>query len=323
MQLFQVSEGTAAQRRLFFHAVDATDGITAETGLTGTGFVSENGATPVASSGSLTELNATNMPGRYYIELTAAELSTVGDIEFRFKAAACAEVVARGQVVPWDPYSALNMGLTALPAVAAEGAGGLYTRGTGLGQINQDANGRIDTNVAAMVAGAIASGVIAAAELTNIEDEIWDALKSAHVVANSFGDFLDIEVSGRAIAGDAMDLVAGAVDATAIATGAIDADAIAANAFTAAKFAADYLTAINGEVVNVLYTDTITELSVGIPATNPTIASAVMLVYMALRNKMDQSTSIWEIHNDAGTIITTKAKTDSGGIYSEAKMISG
>ncbi|KKL25817.1 hypothetical protein LCGC14_2401510, partial [marine sediment metagenome] len=197
MQLFQISEGTAVQRRLFFHAVDATDGITPETGLTGTGFVSENGAAVVASSGSLVELNATTMPGRYYIELTAAELSTVGDIEFRFKAAACAEVIARGQVVPWDPYNAVNMGLTALPAADAEAAGGLYTRGTGAGQINQDANGRVDTNVVAMVAGAIASGVISAAELTNIEDEIWDALKSAHIVANSFGDFLDIEVSTR------------------------------------------------------------------------------------------------------------------------------
>lgn len=35
---------------------------------------------------------------------------------------------------------------TALPAVAAEAAGGLYTRGTGAGQINQSANGMIDTN---------------------------------------------------------------------------------------------------------------------------------------------------------------------------------
>jgi hypothetical protein len=35
---------------------------------------------------------------------------------------------------------------TALPAVAAEAAGGLYTRGSGAGQINQQANGQIDTN---------------------------------------------------------------------------------------------------------------------------------------------------------------------------------
>jgi hypothetical protein len=42
------------------------------------------------------------------------------------------------------------LGLTALPNAAAEASGGLYTRGTGAGQINQDANGRIDVNVAAI-----------------------------------------------------------------------------------------------------------------------------------------------------------------------------
>ncbi|MHA2067291.1 MAG: hypothetical protein ACXABY_23230 [Candidatus Thorarchaeota archaeon] len=72
--------------------------------------------------------------------------------------------------------------------------------------------GAPDVNVASMDAGSIASGVIAAAELTNIENEIWDALKSAHVVANSFGDFLDIEVSSKADAGSAMTLTAAAVD---------------------------------------------------------------------------------------------------------------
>jgi hypothetical protein len=40
-----------------------------------------------------------------------------------------------------------GMAGTALPAVAAEAAGGLFTRGTGAGQINQAANGMIDTSV--------------------------------------------------------------------------------------------------------------------------------------------------------------------------------
>jgi hypothetical protein len=39
---------------------------------------------------------------------------------------------------------------TALPAVAAEAAGGLFTRGTGAGQINQEANGLVDVNVVEM-----------------------------------------------------------------------------------------------------------------------------------------------------------------------------
>src|SRR5574343_350227 len=46
---------------------------------------------------------------------------------------------------------------TALPDAAAEASGGLFTRGTGAGQINQDSNGRIDTNVAAISADSTAA----------------------------------------------------------------------------------------------------------------------------------------------------------------------
>jgi hypothetical protein len=49
-----------------------------------------------------------------------------------------------------NPYDAVRMGMTALPNAAAEAAGGLYTRGSGAGQIAQDANGRINANVAAI-----------------------------------------------------------------------------------------------------------------------------------------------------------------------------
>ncbi len=49
---------------------------------------------------------------------------------------------------------------TAVPAVAAEAAGGIYTRGTGAGQINQPANGSIDANV-----NAISDDTTAAANL--------------------------------------------------------------------------------------------------------------------------------------------------------------
>lgn len=98
-----------------------------------------------------------------------------------------------------DLYDAVRMGMTALPNAAAEAAGGLYTRGTGAGQINQDANGRADVNAVA-----------------------WNELAT---------------VTLPAVAGDAMDLVANAVDTTSVATGAIDADALGADAITSAKIA--------------------------------------------------------------------------------------
>ena len=45
-----------------------------------------------------------------------------------------------------DLADSVRAGLTALPNAAAEAAGGLYTRGSGAGQINQPANGQIDAN---------------------------------------------------------------------------------------------------------------------------------------------------------------------------------
>lgn len=81
-----------------------------------------------------------------------------------------------------------------------------------------------DMNVEAMDAASIASGVIAAAELTNIENEIWDALKSAHVVADSFGDFLDDEITSRQPSGNVTvgTIVANAINAASIAAAAMD-----------------------------------------------------------------------------------------------------
>lgn len=67
-----------------------------------------------------------------------------------------------------DLTDGVRMGLTALPNAAAEAAGGLYTRGSGAGQINQQANGQIDANLArwlnvapnALVAGLVQAGTV-------------------------------------------------------------------------------------------------------------------------------------------------------------------
>jgi len=222
VQLIQQSEGTAAYRRLYLHAVDASDGIAAETGLTGTGYVSKNGGTPAASSGSLVEISSSNMPGRYYVELTATEVNTLGLVEYRYKAAACAEIVQRAMVVPFDPYDSVRLGLTALPNAAAEAAGGLFTRGTGAGQINQGSNGLIDVNVEQWVdsvvnalqtgrvdayVGAMATDVITAAALSDgagdeIADQVWDEVITGHATADSFGLVFDSQIDGLRTYGD-------------------------------------------------------------------------------------------------------------------------
>ena len=78
--------------------------------------------------------------------------------------------------------------------------------------------------------------------------------------------------------------------------------------------------------VNAALDTAISELGVGIPAVTPTLRTGLMLLYMALRNKVDVDTTAadeLQVHNDAGVEIATKVLSDDGTVYSEAKMISG
>lgn len=67
----------------------------------------------------------------------------------------------------------------------------------------------------------------------------------------------------------------------------------------------------------------LTEIAQGVPSATPTLEDAIMLMYMALRNKLDVTSTFKEVHNDAGTVITKKALTDDGATYSEAKTETG
>lgn len=104
MFIMQQNEPHNEKRRVYIHLVDATDGITAETGITGKGKISKNGNAPVDTTNSIVEVDAVNMPGLYYLELTGAELSAAGWVQVRFKTAATAEFQDIGQVVAFDPY---------------------------------------------------------------------------------------------------------------------------------------------------------------------------------------------------------------------------
>lgn len=67
----------------------------------------------------------------------------------------------------------------------------------------------------------------------------------------------------------------------------------------------------------------IPELGVAAPTATPTVKTGLMLMYMALRNKLVVQTSgtdAIEIYNDAGTKIAAKTITDDGSDYTEAEM---
>lgn len=67
---------------------------------------------------------------------------------------------------------------------------------------------------------------LATAAEAEIADAVWDEATAGHVAAGSFG----LELQGKSEPGDAMDLVAGAVDAAAIAADAIGSSELATTA---------------------------------------------------------------------------------------------
>lgn len=106
------------------------------------------------SSGGFKEISSTNMPGMYRFDIPNAALVSGGSpavgryVTFMLKGATnMAPCVFELELTATNNQDSVRGGMTALPNAAAEAAGGLYTRGTGAGQIQQPANGYILTRL--------------------------------------------------------------------------------------------------------------------------------------------------------------------------------
>jgi hypothetical protein len=168
MILFQQAEATANRRKFKFVCVDDTDGVTPEHSLTFSSSevvwrVSGGSYAALTNIGSIVEVDATGEDAEYEGEFTQSELTGVdGAVYIKVKKTGVrTTVMCVGQVVPWDPYDAVRLGMTSLPNAAAEASGGLYTRGTGAGQINQPANGMVDVNAVRHLGTAYATPTVA------------------------------------------------------------------------------------------------------------------------------------------------------------------
>lgn len=112
----------------------------------------------------------------------------------------------------------------------------------------------------------------------------------------------------------AASIAANAIAASKIATGAITAAKFDTGAIDAAALATDAVQEIRDSVLN----GTLAELT-GDPGATPAVKDAVMLLYMALRNKRDTTASDDEIHNSAGSVVLTAAVSDDGTTFTKAK----
>lgn len=118
-RIYMLSDNTATRRRFPIYLVDATDGITPETGEAGgQPQLAKNGGAFVNTAATLTSVGN----GNYYVEFTGTEINTLGMIQVRFKSANTAEFAMDGQVVNLDPYTALPLALVSMFEGALEAA---------------------------------------------------------------------------------------------------------------------------------------------------------------------------------------------------------
>ena len=70
-------------------------------------------------------------------------------------------------------------------------------------------------------------------------------------------------------------------------------------------------------------TDQLAELAQGIPVKEPSLAAAIMLLYMMVRNNFAETETEKSVYNDAGVEIAKKVTSDDGTTYNEDEMVSG
>lgn len=235
------------------------------------------------SSGGFVEIDGTNMPGVYRLDIPNAALGTgVNEVEIIIFGATgmCAETVAIDLIN--QEVGDLNTGAITTATFAA-------------GAINN----------AALATGAIAAGNFAANAIT------------ATVVADGTIDLATFAAGAI----DSTVLAANAVGASQIASSAITAAKFAANAITSTVIAASAIGA--SQIASAALTDAkfdvIPDLASD-PGTTPSVFTAMALQYAALRNKSTATATARTIANNAGATILTKTLSDDGTTFSASKV---
>jgi hypothetical protein len=142
MYQIKQSEATAARRRIPVLFVSSTDGFTPTTPTSPASYISVNGGTFVATTNAVTLetlASGQSASGCYYLELTAAEVGTLGVINVNVQSTNCRQYNAVIQVMAYDAYDIIRLGLTSIPNVA-QGSVGAIPTGSATGQVTVATN---------------------------------------------------------------------------------------------------------------------------------------------------------------------------------------
>lgn len=141
------------------------------------------------SDGGFVEIDATNMPGMYRLDLSDTIVATAGSVTLMLKGASgMAPLPIELQVVAVNLEDSVRMGLTALPNAAADAAGGLPISDAG----GLDLDARLDVAVSSRLA---TSGYTAPLDAAGVRTAVGLASANLDTQLTAIDDYLDTEVA--------------------------------------------------------------------------------------------------------------------------------
>lgn len=152
----------------------------------------------------------------------------------------------------------------------------------------------------------VGAATVTASDISNIASAVWAEHYANHSAVSSFGSLVSV--------------VGTNANAAASRATVIESD-IATVSDAVSDLHSDFQSRVTGVVPTT--SDSLVELSQAAPSATPTRDNALMLLYMAMRNKLTVTSSAKKVHNDAGTNITTKSLSDDGTTYTESEMGAG
>lgn len=342
---------------LYFVAVDATDYVTRETGLTGfTVYRSRNGAAEVAyTTPTTTEIDATNMPGVYGLlideDTTIDSGSDSEEYCVHITKAGMAPVTRTLELYRRDTTSGRTLD------VSSGGEAGIDWANVGSQSTSVNLSGTT-TNLVNTVTtytgntvqtgdsfariGATGSGLTSLASqasVDTIDGIVDDILLDTAEIGTAGAGLTNINLPDQTmnITGDITGNLSGSVGSvtgmTASDVGAIKAktdnlpsDPADASVVAGLIAGLNNLSAaqVNAELLDVLTVDTFAEPGQGTPAATTTLANKLAFLYKAWRNKTTQTATTYSLFNDDAATVDHKATTsDDATTFTRGEIASG
>jgi len=313
-------------QKLVFVGIDSSDHITRKTGLSSfTVYYSLNGgAATVMTTPTVAELDATNMAGDYTLLVDeAGQASAAGELTLHITASGMDAVTRIVEIT--ENFEADNY---AVVAHADYGNAKLVRSTTPANALDVSATGEAGLDFANIkdATGAHTLTNITVPVTTAVTNEVTaDAVKISGDSTAANNAELAFDGTGYGFANCTIPTVTTLTGHTAQ-TGDSFARIGAAGASLTdlGGMSSGMQTEVNNQVVDVIRTDTTSEMSQGAPPATPTFEEMVAYVYFRLRNKRVVSETEDATYDDAGTTKLFKAAVEEvSDVFTKSEYVTG